>query len=193
MQYAPTRIRAKPARFHISTPGCTQNPPDFTLPNRDTPKTRPVLDANPCRRIFGGVCNTPLHGYTQKIVRFHITPSGYTKNLPGFSRKPLSQDISGRMLLRPTRVRAKPARFHISAHEYAKNAPDFTFPNKDSPKTRPILGPNLRRKTFRGICNTPLHRYMKNLSSFIFPHMYPPKTHPVSSFPIGIHRKPTRF
>ncbi len=54
------------------------------------------------------------------------------------------------MLLRPTRVRAKPARFHTSAHGYTKNAPDFTLPNRGTPKTCPVLGANLRRGTFSG-------------------------------------------
>ena len=154
MQYAPTRVREKPARFHISPPEYAKNAPDFTLSNRDTPKTHPVLDPNLRRRTFRGVCFCALHGYTQQIVWFHIsapeyaknapdftlsnkdTPKtcsildpnlrrgylrgvcnmplhGYVQNLAGFRPKPSSQDISGRMLLRPTRVREKPVRFHI--------------------------------------------------------------------------------
>ena len=87
MQYAPTRIHEKPARFHISAHGYTKNAPDFTFPNKNSPKTRSILGANPRRRTFGGVCNTPLHGYMQ--------------NLASFRPKPSPQDISGRMLLRP--------------------------------------------------------------------------------------------
>ena len=98
---------------------------------------------------------------------------------PGFRPKPSPQDISGRMLLRPTRVRVKPARFHISAPEYTKNAPDFTFPNRDTPKPRPVLHPNLRRGYLRGVCNTPLHGYVQNLAGFIFPNKDTPKTRPV--------------
>ena len=93
----------------------------------------------------------------------------------------------------PTRVRAKPARFHIPAPGYPKNAPDFTIPNRDTPKTRPILDPNLRRRTFRGVCFCALHGYVQNLASFIFPHTDTPKTHPISPFPIAIHPKPDRF
>ena len=143
------------------------------------------------------------------------------QNLAGFRCKPLSRGFSGRMLLRPTRVHAKFDRFHISASGYTKNAPDFTFPNKDAPKTRPVLHPNLRRRTFGGVCNTPLHGYMKNPSGFIFPHPDTPKTSPilglnrrrgtfegrmllrpytgtcktspVPHFPIRIHQKRTRF
>ena len=120
----------------------------------------------------------------EKFGRFHIPPPEYAKNaphfiipnkdspqnLPGFRPKSSSRIISGRMLLRPTRVRAKPARFHISTHVPTKNPPDFTHPNKDIPKTGPILDLNLRRGVFRGVCNTPLHGYMKNLAGFIFPH-----------------------
>ena len=97
------------------------------------------------------------------------------------------------MLLRPTRVRAKPARFHISPSGYAKNAPDFTFPNKDSPKTRSILGPNLRRGFFRGVCFCALHGHVQNLAGFIFPHTDTPKTHPISPSQIRIHPKPAQF
>ena len=85
---------------------------------------------------------------------------------PGFRRKPSARDISGRMLLRPTRVHAKIDGFHISAHVPAKNAPDFTLPDKDTPKTRPILGLDLRQGLFRGVCNTPLHGYVQNPPGF---------------------------
>ena len=79
----------------------------------------------------------------------------------------------------PTRVRAKPVRFHISPPEYTKNAPRFTLPNKDTPKSRPVLGLNLRRGYLRGVCNTPLHGYVQNLTGFTFPHLNTPKTRPV--------------
>jgi len=152
MQYAPTRVRTKFGGFHISAHGYAKNAPDFTFPNKDTPKTHPILGANLRRRIF-----------------------------------------EGRMQYAPTRVHAKIVRFHISAHGYVQNLTGFTFPNRDTPKTHPVLYPNLRRGYLRGVCNTPLHGYVQNLLGFIFPHAYPPKTHPVSPFPIGIHRKPARF
>ena len=133
---------------------------------RTHPKTCPILGPNLWRRTFRGVCFCAPTRVRAKIVRFHISPSGYTKNLPdfilpnkdtpknppGFRPKPSARGISGRMLLRPTRVRAKFVRFHIPAPEYAKNAPDFTLPNKDAPKTRPVLGANPCRRTFRGVC-----------------------------------------
>ena len=182
MQYAPTRVRAKFGGFHISAHGYAQNAPHFTHPNKDIPKTCPILDPNLWRGYLRGVCNTPLHGYMKKT--------------PSFTPKPSARLFEGRMQYAPTRVHEKPARFHISAHGYAKNAPDFTIPNrdtpknapdftipnrdtpknaphftlpnKDTPKTRPVLGPNLRRGTFRGVCNTPLHVYVQNLTGFTF-------------------------
>ncbi len=166
MQYAPTRVRAKPARFHISAHGYTKNAPDFTFPNKDTPKSRPVLGANPCRRTFRGVCFCAPTRVRAKPAQFHISAHGYTKNAPGFSRKPLSQDISGRMQYAPTRIHEKTGGFHIFPSGYAKNAPGFTIPNKDAPKNAPdfthsnkdapktclFLGPNPWRKTFGGVC-----------------------------------------
>ena len=179
MQYAPTRVRAKPDRFHISAHGYTKNAPDFTFPNKDTPKAHPVLDPNHRRGTFRGVCNTPLHGYTQ--------------NLPGFRPKPSAMLFQGRMQYAPTRVRAKFGGFHLSAHGYTKNAPDFTHPNKDTPKTRPVLYPNPWRRIFGGVCNTPLHGCTKNPAGSTFPHPDTPKTHPISPFPIRIYPKPARF
>ena len=110
MQYAPTRVRAKPAQFHISTHVPAKNAPDFTLPNKDIPKTCPVLGANPCRRTFRGVCFCALHGYV--------------KNLAGFIPKSLVQDISGVC--------------NTPLHGYVKNLPGFIFPHPNTPKTHPI-------------------------------------------------------
>ena len=83
------------------------------------------------------------------------------------------------MLLRPTRIHEKSVRFHISAHGYVQNLAGFIFPHPNTPKTHPILDPNLRRGDFQGVCNTPLHGYVQNLAGFIFPHTDTPKTHPV--------------
>ena len=97
MQYAPTRVHEKPVRFHISAHGYTKNAPDFIFPNKDKPKTCPILAANPWRRTFWGVCNTPLHGYM--------------KNPPGFifphTDTPKTHPISPS----PTGVHPKPDRF----------------------------------------------------------------------------------
>ena len=137
------------------------------------------MDLNLRRRTFGGVCNTPLHGYVQ--------------NLAGFIPKPSARLFEGRMLLRPIRIRAKFVRFHISASEYAKNAPRFTLPNKDTPKTRPVLHPNLRRGFLGGVCfcaptrvrakfggfHISPHEYAKNAPNFTIPNRDTPKTCPV--------------
>ena len=152
IQYAPTRVRAKFDGFHISARGYAKSAPDFTFPNRDTPKTRSVLYSNLWRGVFRAYAFAPLHGYMQ-------IP-------PDFRPKPSARIVWGRMQYAPTRVHEKPVRFHISSHGYVKNAPDFTIPNRDTPKTRSILDPNLRRGLFRGVCNTPLHGYMKNLAGF---------------------------
>ena len=128
-----------------------------------------------------------------KFNEFHISAPGYAKNPAGFIPKPSSRLFQRRMQYAPTRVHEKFGGFHISAHGCAKNAPDFTLPNKDTPKTCPILDPNLWRRTFRGVCNTPLHGYVHNSSSFIFPHPDMSKTHPISPSPIRIRQKPARF
>ena len=206
MQYAPTRVHEKPARFHISAHGYTKNAPDFIHPNKDAPKTRPVLGANLRRGYLRGVCNAPLHGYMKNPAGFIFPHTDAPKTRPvssfsiGMHRNPalfytqtVGEFFSGRMQYAPTRIRAKPVRFHISPPEYTKNAPDFTLPNRDAPKTRPVLHPNLRRRTFWGICNTPLHGYVQNLAGFIFPHTDAPKTHPILPPPIRIRPKPARF
>ena len=221
MQYAPTRIRAKFGGFHISAHGYTKNAPDFTHPNKDIPKSYPVLGANLRRRTFRGVCFCAPTRIHEKPARFHISAPGYTKNAPDFTLpnrdtpktrsildpNPWRRTFRGVCFCAPTRVHAKFGGFHISAHECAKNAPDFTFPNKDMPKTRPVLGANPRRGVFRGVCNTPLHGYVQNLTGFIFPHPDTPKTRPVldpnlrrGSFrgvcfcaPTRVHQKPGGF
>ena len=139
MLLRPTRVREKPARFHVFPPEYAKNAPDFTLPNKDIPKTCPVLGLNRRRETFRGVCFCAPTRIRQKRTRFHYPQ---------------------------LRVREKPARFHISTHVPAKNPPDFPFPNKDTPKTCLFLGPNPCRKTFWGVCNTPLHGYVQNLTGF---------------------------
>jgi len=193
MLLRPTWVRAKFDGFHISAHGYAKNAPDFTLSNKDIPKSCPILDPNLWRGYLRGVCNTPLHGYMKKTpsftpkpsarlfegrmqyaptrVRakfdgFHISAHDMTRTLPDFRPKPSARGFSGRMQYALTQVREKPARFHIPAHGCAKNTPDFTLSNKDTPKTCPILGPNSCRRTFRGVCNTPLHGYVQNLAGF---------------------------
>ena len=47
MQYAPTRVHEKFGGFHIPVSVPAKNAPDFIHPNKDTPKTSPVLYPNP--------------------------------------------------------------------------------------------------------------------------------------------------
>ena len=42
----------------------------------------------------------------------------------------------------------------------------FIFLHTDTPKTCPVLGASLCRRTFRGVCNTPLHGYAQNPPGF---------------------------
>ena len=98
MLLRPIRIRVKFIQFHNSTPEYVKHAPDFTFPNKDTPKTHPILDANPCRRRFRGVCFCALHGYMQN-------PSGFTFSYPDTSKThPISPF--------PIRIRPKPTRFY---------------------------------------------------------------------------------
>ena len=153
---APTRVYEKFGGFHISPPEYTKNAPDFTFPNRDTYKTYPVLGANPCRRTFRGVCNTPLHGYMKNLLGFTFPHTDTSKTHPissfpiGIHPKPArfytQTFVAGHLgayAIRHYRVHEKPARFytqtvgegHFGAyafaplHGYVKNAPDFIIPN----------------------------------------------------------------
>ena len=141
-----------PASLHLPKRVPAKNAPDFPYPNRDAPKTRLVLGANPCRRTFRGVC-----------------------------------------FCAPTRVHQKPARFYIPPPEYAKNAPHFTLPNKDTPKTCPVLYPNLRRRTFQGVCFCALHGCMKNLAGFGLCHTTWRETRQVLDFATRHSAKPGGF
>ena len=166
MLLRPTRVHEKFGGFHSSAHGCAKNAPDFTIPNRDTPKTHPVLHLNHRRRTFRGVCNTPLHGYMKNLTsfifpylntsktrpilpfpigirpkptQFHILPPRYAKILLDFRPKPLARNISGRMLLRPTRVHEKFGGFHIPAHDIAQNPAGFGLCHTTWRKTRRVL------------------------------------------------------
>ena len=86
-----------PPGFIFPHPDAPQNAHHFTLPNKDSPKTHPVLDPNRRREIFRGVCNTPLHGYVQNLAGF-IFPHPDT---------PKTHPVSPF----PIRIYPKPARF----------------------------------------------------------------------------------
>ena len=66
MQYAPTRVRAKFNGFHIPAPEYTKNAPDFTLPDKDTPKTHPISP------IPIGIHPKPARFYTQTFAAGHF-------------------------------------------------------------------------------------------------------------------------
>ncbi len=138
MQYAPTRVCAKIDGFHISAHVPAKNAPDFIHPNKDTCKTRPVLGANRRRGTFGGVCNTPLHGYVQN-------PSGFIF--------PHTDTPKTRPVLHPN-LRRETFRgvCFCALHGYVQNLSGLIFPNRDAPKTHPVLYPNLCRGVFRGVC-----------------------------------------
>ena len=124
MQYTPTRVRAKIVRFHISAHGYAKNAPDFTLPNKDTPKTHPVLHLNHRRRTFRGVCNTPLHGYVQNLAGFTFPHPDTPKPRPilGLNRR--------RGVFRGV--------CNTPLHGYMKHLAGFIFPHLNTPKTCPI-------------------------------------------------------
>ena len=138
MQYAPTRVHEKPARFHISPSGYAKNAPDFTLPNRDTPKTRPILDANLRRRTFQGVCNTPLHGYMQNLASFR--PKSLARNIFGaYAIRPYTGTPKTRPILgaNPCRKTFGGVCF-CALHGYVQNLAGSIFPHTDTPKTHLI-------------------------------------------------------
>ena len=167
--------------------------PSFISPHTDTPKSHPVLGLNLRQGLFRGVCNTPLHGYVKNLAGFIFPNRDTPKTCPVLHPNRRRGTFRGVCFCALHGYVKNLAGLIFPHPDAPKNAPDFTFPNKDSPKTRSILGPNLRRGLFRGVCNTPLHGYMQNLTGFTFPHLNTPKTHLISPFPIWIHQKRTRF
>ena len=180
MQYAPTRVRAKFGGFHISAHIPAQNAPHFTLPNRDRPKTRPILDPNRRRGTFRGVCFCAPTRVREKFGGFHISAYGYAKNAPDFTL-PDKDTLKTCPVLDPNlRRRTFQGVCNTPLHGYVHNLSGFTFPHPNTPKThpilpspirirpkpRPVLGANPCHGAFRGVCNTPLYGYVQNLTSF---------------------------
>ena len=141
MLLRPTRIRAKFGGFHISAPGYAKNAPDFTHPNKDTPKTCPVLDPNLWRGTFRGVCNTPLHGYVQNPAGFGLCHTTWRK--------------TRRVLDSATRHSAKPGGFHIPAHDMARNPAGFGLCHTTWRKTRRVFHIATRLSETRRVLLTP--------------------------------------
>ena len=100
MQYAPTRVRAKPARFHIPAHGYTKNAPDFTLSNKDTPKRT---------RFHPSQLRTrpkPARFYTQTVGEGHFGAYAIRPYTGTCIIRPVSYS--------PTRIRQKRTRFYLS-------------------------------------------------------------------------------
>ena len=164
----PKHVPAKNVpHFTLPNKDTPKNAPDFTLPNKDTPKTCLVLGANPCRRIFRGVCNTPLHGYVHNSSSFIFPHTDTPKTHPILDAN-LRRGVFRGVCNTPLHVYMKNPPGSTFPHpDTPKTHPILPFPNRGAPKTGPILDPNLRRRFFRGVCNTPLHGYVKNLAGFI--------------------------
>ena len=124
--HLPKRVPTKNAPdFTLPNKDAPKNAPDFILPNKDTPKTCPILDPNLRRRTFRGVCFCAP-------TRVHQKPDGFWTQTFG-------EEHLGAYAFAPL-------------HGYVKNPAGFIFPHTDTPKTRPILDPNIWRGTFGGVC-----------------------------------------
>lgn len=152
MQYAPTRIRAKIVRFHIPAHGYAKNAPGFTLPNRDTPKTRPVLGLDLRRRTFWGVCFCAPTLVRAKFGGFHISAHGYTENAPDFILPNRDTPKTRPVLGLNHRRGVFGGVCNMPLHGYMKNLASFIFPHTTWRKTWRVLHPNLRRGSFGGVC-----------------------------------------
>ena len=123
---APTRVRAKFGGFHISAHGYTKNAPDFTLPDKDTPKTHPVLDPNPWRRIFRGVCFCAPTQVHQKPGGFWTLPHDIARNPAGFGLCHTTWRETRRVLDFATRHGPKLGGFLTLPHDIAQNPAGFS-------------------------------------------------------------------
>ena len=173
----------------------TKNVPDFTLPNKDTPKTRPVLGANPYRRTFSGRMLLRPYTGTCKIcpVLYSLTrirPNPYP--VLGVNRR--RRTFSGRMLLRPYMgtCKTRPVSY-FRTRIRQKRTPISPFPIERHPKPTRFYTQTVVERHFGAYAFAPLHGYVQNLAGFTFPHPDAPKTHPVSPIPIRICPKPARF
>ena len=155
---APTRVRAKFVRFHISAPEYTKNAPDFIHPNKDTPKPRPVLYPNPWRRIFRGVCNTPLHGYM--------------KNLAGFIFPHMTWHETRRVSYSHTRHDAKPGGFWTLPLDMAQNPAGFGLCHSTWRETRQVFNVATRHSAKPGGFLTLPHDMARNPAGFSHCHTF---------------------
>ena len=152
MLLRPTRVHEKFGGFHIPAHGYAKNAPGFRLkPSAGDISGRMQYAPTRVHEKFGGF-HSSAHGCAKNAPDFTIPNRDTPKTHPVLHLNHRRRTFRGVCFCAPTRVREKPARFHISPPEYAKNPPDFTFPNRDTPKTCPILDPNLWRGTFGGVC-----------------------------------------
>ena len=207
MQYAPTRVRAKPARFHISTHAPTKNAPDFTLPNKDIPKTCPILDPNLRRGTFSG--RMLLRPYTDTckiwrvlganpcrgtfLGRIQYAPTRVRKIPPNFRPKPSSRGFSGRMQYAPTRVHAKFDEFHIPAHDMTRNPAGFGLCHTTWRETRRVLDVATRHGAKPGGFWTLSHDMARNPAGFSHFHTTWRETWRVFNFATRHSPKPGGF
>ena len=193
MQYAPTRVRAKPAQFHISTHVPAKNAPDFTLPNKDIPKTCPVLGANPCRRTFRGVCFCAPTRVYEKFGGFHISPPEYAKNAPDFTL-PNRDAPKTRPVLHPNRRRGtfRGACF-CALHGYMQNLTGFISPHMTWRETRRVLDFVTRHSAKPGGFWTLSHDMARNPAGFGLCHSIWCETRRVLDFATRHDAKPGGF
>ncbi len=144
MQYAPTRVRAKFGGFHISAHGCAENASDFIHPNRDTPKTRPILDPNLRRGVFRGVCFYAPTRVHEKFGGFHISAYEYAKNVSDFTFSNKDAPKTHPVLYPNRRRRTFRGVCFCALHGCVKNPSSFTIPHPNTSKTHPILPSPIR-------------------------------------------------
>ena len=75
----------------------------------------------------------------QNLTGFTFPHLNTPKTRPVLDPNPWRRTFSGRMLLRPTRVRAKFDGFHISAHDMARNPAGFGLCHTTWRETRRVL------------------------------------------------------
>jgi len=169
MLLRPTRVHEKFGGFHIPAHGYAKNAPGFRLkPSAGDISGRMQYAPTRVHEKFGGF-HSSAHGCAKNAPDFTIPNRDTPKTHPVLHLNHRRRTFRGVCFCAPTRVREKPARFHISPPECAKNAPDFTLPNKDTPKTRPVLGANLWRGTFRGVCFCAPTRVREKFGGFHIP------------------------
>ena len=115
------------AGFIFPHPDAPKNAPDFTLSNKDIPKSCPVLDPNLWRGTFWGRMQYAPTRVRAKPARFHISPPEYTKNPPDFTLPNKDTPKSCPVLGLNRRRGAFRGVCFCALHGYMKNLAGFTF------------------------------------------------------------------